>query len=159
MRRKVSDIVLKIPAIKDIILHGAISNSSKVAVSLIRGGVALVLAITIAEKASRVPRAVAYWRDAVKRIEDGEDIASALAQAPLENSERTLIRSHTDRSQLARAFEVIAERRATLTQRAARKFQVFSFVATLAFALVAVLIALFVALIQSEGTMSSLNSL
>ena len=159
MRKKVGDIVLKIPAIRDIILHGAISNSAKVAVSLVRGGVDLVAAIAIAEKSSRVPLVVAYWHGAVRRIEDGEDVANALAQAPLENSERTLIRSHTDRSQLARAYEVIAERRASLTQRAARKFQVFSFIATLAFAMAAVLIALFVALIQSEGTMSSLNSL
>jgi general secretion pathway protein F len=158
-RRKVDAIILRIPAIRDIVLHGAVTNSAKVAVSLIRGGVDLIASIAIAEKASRVPRVVDYWRSAVKRIEDGEDITLALAQSPLENSERTLIRSHTDRSQLARAFEVIAERRASLAQRAARKFQVFSFVATLAFALVAVLIALFVALIQSQGTMSSLNSL
>jgi general secretion pathway protein F len=158
-RRKVDAIILRIPAIRDIVLHGAITNSAKVAVSLIRGGVDLIASIAIAEKASRVPRVVDYWRGAAKRIEDGEDITLALAQSPLENSERTLIRSHTDRSQLARAFEVIAERRASLAQRAARKFQVFSFVATLAFALVAVLIALFVALIQSQGTMSSLNSL
>jgi general secretion pathway protein F len=158
-RKQIDDIILKIPAIKDIILHGAITNSTKVAVSLIQGGVDLIASFAIAERASRVPRVIAYWRDAVKRIEDGEDIANALAQNPLENSERTLIRSHTDRSQLARAYEVIAERRSTLAQRAAKKFQVFSFVATLAFALVAVLIALFVALIQSQGAMSSLTSL
>ena len=158
-RRKVDDIILRIPAVKDIIIHGAITNSCKVAVSLIRGGVELIASINIAEKASRVPRVTGYWRGAVKRIEDGEDIAAALAQSPLENSERTLIRSHTDRNQLARAFEVIAERRSAFATRAARKFQVASFVATLAFTLVAVLIALFVALIQSEGAMTSLNSL
>ena len=158
-RKKVDDIILKVPAIRDIVMHGAVTNSAKVAVSLIRGGVDLIASIAIAERASRVPRVVAYWNDAVRRIQDGEDIATALAQNPLENSERTLIRSHTDRSQLARAYEVIAERRATLAQRAARKFQVFSFVATLAFSLVAVLIALFVALIQSQGTMTSLTSL
>lgn len=159
LRKRIDGIILQIPAIKDIILHGGITNSVKVAVSLIRGGVDLAAAIAIAEKSTRVPRIVDYWRGAVKRIEDGEDIAQALAQSPLENSERTLIRSHTDRSQLARAFEVIAERRASLAQRAAKKFQVFSFVATLVFALAAVLIALFVALIQSEGAMTSLTSL
>jgi len=158
-RKKVDDIILKIPAIKDIVLHGAITNSCKVAVSLIRGGVDLIASIAIAEKASRVPRVVSYWRDAVKRIQDGEDISNALAQAPMENSERTLIRSHTNRSQLARAYDVIAERRSSLAMRAAKKFQVFSFVATLAFALVAVLIALFVALIQSQGAMTSLTSM
>ena len=159
LRKKVDDIILRIPAIKDIILHGAITNSAKVAVSLIQGGVDLIASIAIAERASRVPRVVAYWHGAARRIEDGEDIATALAQNPLENSERTLIRSHTDRRQLARAFEVIAERRASLAQRAAKKFQVFSFVATLVFALAAVLIALFVALIQSQGAMSSLSSM
>lgn len=158
-RRKIDDIILRIPAIRDIVLHGAVTNSAKVAVSLIRGGVDLIASMAIAEKSSRVPRVVDYWHGAVMRIQDGEDIAHALAQNPLENSERTLIRSHTDRTQLARAFEVIAERRAALAQRAARKFQVFSFVATLVFALAAVLIALLVALIQSEGTMSSLNAL
>jgi general secretion pathway protein F len=158
-RKKIDDIILRIPAIKDIIVHGAVSNSAKVAVSLIRGGVDLIASIAIAEKASRVPRVTAYWRGAVKRIEDGEDIANALAQPPLENSERTLIRSHTDRAQLARAYEVIAARRAAFAQRAAKRFQVFSFVATLVFALAAVLIALFVALIQSQGAMSSLTAL
>ena len=39
-----------------------------------------------------------------------------------------------------------------------KKFHVFSFVATLFFALAAVLIALFVALLQSEGSMSALTS-
>ena len=158
-RKKVDDIILKVPAIRDIVMHGAVTNSAKVAVSLIRGGVDLIASIAIAEKASRVPRVVEYWNSAVRRIQDGEDISAALAQNPLENSERTLIRSHTDRSQLARAYEVIAERRATLAQRAARKFQVFSFISTLVFSLVAVLIALFVALIQSQGTMTSLTSL
>ena len=157
-RRKVDDIVLHLPQIKEIILHGGIANSTKVAVSLIRGGVDLLVSIAIAEKSSRVPRIVSYWNGAVKRIEDGEDIATALAQTPLENSERTLVRSHTDRSQLARAFEVIAERREVLAMRAAKKFQVISFFATLAFSLVAVLIALFVALIQNEGLMTSINA-
>lgn len=157
-RQKIDDIILKIPQIKDIILHGAIANSTKVAISLIRGGVDLMASIAIAEKSSRVPRIVNYWRGATKRIEDGEDIATALAQTPLENSERTLVRSHTDRSQLARAFEVIAERREVLALRAAKKFQVFSFFATLVFSLVAVLIALSVALIQNEGLMSTLSA-
>ena len=157
-RKKVDDFILKIPAIKDIVLHGAVTSSTKVAVSLIRGGVDLLAAIAIAEKSTRVPRVLNYWRGAVRRVEDGELVADALAQAPLENSERTLIRSHTDRSQLARAFEVISERRASMAQRAAKKFQVFSFVATLFFALAAVLIALFVALLQSEGSMSALTS-
>ncbi|MDY7572989.1 type II secretion system F family protein [Actimicrobium sp. CCI2.3] len=158
-RKKVDDIILCIPQVKDIVLHGALANSTKVAVSLIRGGVDLIVSFAIAEKASRVPRVLGYWRGAVRRIEDGEDIAHALAQTPLENSERTLIRSHTDRHQLARAFEVIAERREVFAQRAAKKFQVFSFIATLAFSLVAVLIALFVALIQSEGSLASMTSL
>ena len=158
-RKRVDDIILKLPAIKDMILHGAVNNSARVAVSLIRGGADLLASIAIAEKASRVPRVTAYWRNAARRIEDGEEVAMALAQAPLENSERTLVRAHADRNQLARAFEVIAERRAGLALRAARKFQVFSFVATLAFALVAVIIALFVALIQSQGAMSSLTAL
>ena len=157
-RQKIDDIILRIPQVKDIIVHAAIANSSKVAISLIRGGVDLMASLTIAEKSSRVPRIVNYWRGATKRIEDGEDIATALAQNPLENSERTLVRSHTDRSQLARAFEVIAERREVLALRAAKKFQVFSFFATLAFSLVAVLIALAVALIQNEGLMSTLNA-
>ena len=157
-RHKVDDIILKIPQIKDIILHGAIANSTKVAISLLRGGVDLMAAIAIAEKSSRVPRMVAYWHGATRRIEDGEDIANALAQSPLENSERTLVRSHTDRSQLARAFEVIAERREAFALRAAKKFQVFSFFATLAFSLVAVLIALSVALIQNEGLMGTLTA-
>ena len=157
-RQKVDDIILRIPLVKDIITHGAIANSSKVAVSLIRGGVDLMAAITIAEKSSRVPRIITYWRSATKRIEDGEDIATALAQNPLENSERTLVRSHTDRSQLARTFEVIAERREVLALRAAKNFQIFSFFATLAFSLMAVLIALAVALIQNEGLMSNLNA-
>jgi general secretion pathway protein F len=158
-RKKIDDIILRIPQVKDIILHGALANSTKVAVSLIRGGVDLMASFAISEKASRVPRVLGYWRDAVSRIEDGEGIAHALAQAPLENSERTLIRSHTDRHQLARAFEVIAGRREVLAQRAAKKFQVFSFFATLIFSLVAVLIALFVALIQSEGSLASMTSL
>ncbi|MBC7415787.1 MAG: type II secretion system F family protein [Herminiimonas sp.] len=157
-RKKVDDFILKVPAIKDIVLHGAISSSAKVAVSLIRGDVDLLAAIAIAEKSSRVPRVLNYWRSAIRRVEDGEPVSDALAQAPLENSERTLIRSHTDRAQLARAFEVISARRASMAQRAAKKFQVFSFVATLMFALVAVVIALFVALLQSEGAMSALTS-
>ncbi len=93
-RKKVDDIILKVPAIRDIVLHGAVTNSAKVAVSLIRGGVDLLASIAIAEKASRVPRVVDYWREAVRRIEDGEEVSTALAQNPLENSERTLIRSH-----------------------------------------------------------------
>ena len=157
-RQKVDEIILRIPLVKDIISHGAIANSSKVAISLIRGGVDLMAALAIAEKSSRVPRIISYWRGATKRIEDGEDIATALAQIPLENSERTLVRSHTDRSQLARAFEVIAERRELLAMRAAKNFQVLSFFATLAFSLMAVLIALAVALIQNEGLMSNLNA-
>jgi type II secretory pathway component PulF len=158
LRRSVEAVVLRIPFIRHIILHSAITNSTNVAVSLIRGGVDLVAAMAIAERASRVPRVVGYWQGAVKRIEDGEEIASALAQHPLESSERTLIRAHTDRAQLARAFEVIGERRENLALRAAKKFQVFSFVATLVFSLAAVLIALFVALIQNEGTMAALTS-
>ncbi len=157
-RQKVDDVILRIPLVKDIISHGAIANSSKVAISLIRGGVDLMAALAIAEKSSRVPRIISYWRGATKRIEDGEDIATALAQIPLENSERTLVRSHTDRSQLARAFEVIVERRELLAMRAAKNFQVLSFFATLAFSLMAVLIALAVALIQNEGLMSNLNA-
>ena len=157
-RQKIDDIILRIPLVKDIISHGAIANSSKVAISLIRGGVDLMASIAIAEKSSRVPRIISYWRGATKRIEDGEDIANALAQNPLENSERTLVRSHTDRSQLARAFEVIAARRELLAMRAAKNFQVFSFFATLVFSLMAVLIALAVALIQNEGLMSTLNA-
>ena len=156
-RKKVDDIILRIPTIKDIILHGAITSSTKVAVSLIRGGVDLLAAIAIAEKSTRVPRVLNYWRSAIRRVENGELISTALGQSPLENSECTLIRSHTDRAQLARAFEVISDRRAAMAQRAAKKFQVFSFVATMAFALVAVLIALFVALLQSEGSMTALT--
>jgi general secretion pathway protein F len=81
-RKKVDDLILRIPTIKDVILHSAITNSAKVAVSLINGGVDLIASIAIAEKASRVPRVVEYWRGAVKRIEDGEDISSvALIQS------------------------------------------------------------------------------
>ncbi|GAA4030006.1 type II secretion system F family protein [Actimicrobium antarcticum] len=158
-RQKIDDVIQRIPQLKDIVLHGGMANSTKVAVSLIRGGVDLMATFAIAEKASQVPRVLNFWRNAVKRIEDGEDVAHALAQVPLENSERTLIRSHADRHQLARAFEVIAERREVLAQRAAKKFQVFSFFATLAFSLAAVLIALFVALLQSEGSLASMTSL
>ncbi|MEC4720401.1 type II secretion system F family protein [Noviherbaspirillum sp. CPCC 100848] len=157
-KKKIDDIVLKIPHVSDLMLHSGLANSARVAVSLIRGGVPLKPALAITEKASWIPRIVDFWRGAGRRLDDGDSLSIAMVNAPLDPSETTIIKAVHSREDLAEALETVVERRSDFAERAAKRIQVISLIGTMAYAAVAVMIALFVAIVQNKGMMTSLTS-
>lgn len=149
--------VMSVPVLSKAILHSAVSNSFKVAASLIKGGVHLNAALAIAEKSSRVPSVIRYWAEARVRSDNGDSVAAMLSQPLLDNSDRLLVSAHTDRAQLATSFVTIADRRSYMATKASKRFGVVSFFATAIYLTVAVLGSVYVIWIQNESLLSGLK--
>ena len=123
-RKWVDEKVQKIPALGETVQNGAIASSFKVAATLLKGGVHLNVALTIAEKASRVPSVFGFWQEAKKRLENGESVSTSLRQPLLDNSNQLLISAHTNSKQLADSFNVVAERAGVDAKKSASKFSI-----------------------------------
>lgn len=157
-RKWVDEQVQKIPALGDTIQLGAVASSFRVAGSLLKGGVHLGVAITIAEKSTRVPTVMEYWSTAQRRAENGESVASSLKQPLLDNSNQLLVAAHTNSKQLAESFFVIAERSEEMAKKSAKKFGIILFFGMAAYTMMSVCISLYVLWIQNETMMTGLQN-
>jgi type II secretory pathway component PulF len=157
-RKWVDDKVMMIPILGQTILHTAISNSFKIAASLVKGGAPLTVVMDMSEKSTRVPRVIDYWREAGRRSENGDAVAQAMSQSVLDNTDQLLISAHTDRAQLAHALLTIGERRSMLAEKYARNFGLMSFILTSAYTTIAVCISLYVMYIQNASMMNGMGS-
>lgn len=156
-RKWVDAKVMLIPLLNKAILHGAVANSFRVAASLVKGGVHLMVTMGIAAKSSRVPGVIGFWGEAMVRSENGDSVASTLAQPLLDNSDRLLVAAHTNRQQLAESFLVISERRHEMAKKAAKNFGVVSFIVTALYTALSVCTSLYVLWIQNESLTAGLK--
>ncbi len=155
MRRKAVAMLLKVPFFNDAMQHSAVASTTSVAHSLIKGGVPFLSAARIAQKSTMFPAVNDYWRIAHDRVQSGEPISRALAQSILQSSERLIVVAHASREQLAHAFLLIASRRAELAASAAKKFSIASFMASLFYSSIAVIVTLWVTYLQYQSMMSA----
>jgi type II secretory pathway component PulF len=157
-RSWVDNKVMMIPVLGEAILHAAVSNSFRVAASLVKGGAPLSTMMDISEKSTRVPRVIDYWQEAMKRAESGDSVALSLSQPILDNTDQLLISAHTDRAQLAQALSTIGDRRSVLAEKFAKRFGIVSFLGTSLYTTIAVAISLYVMYVQNASLMSGLSS-
>lgn len=156
-RKWVDDKVMLVPFLNKAILHGAVANSFRVAASLIKGGVHLMVAMGIAAKSTRVPSVIGFWGEAMLRSENGDAVAATLSQPLLDNSDRLLVAAHTNRQQLSQSFLVISERRHEMAKKAAKNFGVLSFILTATYTALSVCTSLYVLWIQNESLTAGLK--
>ena len=154
-RLMVDRFLLRIPALKDALLHSAISATFMIAASILRGGGSFLLAADIASRGTRLSTVREYWRSAVARVYNGEQISSALLNPLITGSERIILVSHTDRAQLGTAFVSVSTSRDTQAASAAKRFSFLIFFASLVYSGSAVLITLWVVYLQNQQMMAA----
>lgn len=155
LRLMVDKLLLRIPALKDALLHSAISATFMIAASILRGGGSFLLAADIASRGTRLSTVREYWRSAVARVYNGEQISGALIHPLITGSERIILISHTDRSQLGAAFVSVSSSRDTQAASAAKRFSFLIFFASLVYSGSAVLITLWVVYLQNQQMMAA----
>jgi type II secretory pathway component PulF len=153
-RRWVDNKVMLMPALSKVIEHTAVSNSFKVAASLLEGGVHLSLAMKIAVKSSRVPMVMDYWDVAIARSEAGDTVVGSLLQPLLDNAERVLISAHKKSKDLAESFKHVAEKRLDKSRRSAKNFSIILFMGVAVYCSLAMASSLYVMYIQNASLMS-----
>lgn len=157
-RKWIDDRVQSIPALGETIQQSAVASTFRVAGSLLRGGVHLAVAMSIAEKSTRVPRVASYWMQAQVLAENGESVSRMLKQSLLDNSNQLLVSAHTNSQQLADAFFVISERGAELAKKSAKKFGLLLFVGMALYTALAVCISVYVMMLQNDTMMAGLKA-
>jgi hypothetical protein len=88
-------------------------------------------------------------------VYNGEPIANSLIHPLVTGSERIIIVSHTDQSQLGAAFASVAASRDVQASGAARRFSFLIFVASLVYTGAAVLFTLWVVYLQNQQMMAA----
>jgi len=154
-RERADKVLLRIPVVRDLMYHTAISGTCGVMANLLTGGVNFIPATQIAERGTRMLTVSSYWRDARNRVETGESPAVATAMAPFTDTERMILRAHKDSKQLSRAYQVIGTQRDELAKTAAKQFSIIAFLSTMAYSSLGVFLVLYVVYIQNQSTMNS----
>jgi type II secretory pathway component PulF len=151
-RQRIDAILLKTPIVRDLMSHTAIAGTCGVMASLLRGGVTFIPATMIAERGTRMMSVVNYWKLARNRVETGESPAAATAVEPFTDTEKMILRSHKDSSQLAKAYQLIGQERDELSKVASRRFARWAFLGSLAYSMLGVLLVLYVVYLQDQST-------
>ena len=154
-RLKVDGWLLRVPIVRSLMLHTAISGTCGVMSSLLRGGVNFIPATQIAERGTRMMSVIGYWGTARNRVETGESPAAATSMEPFTSTERLILGSHRDSQQLAKAFEVIGTTRDELSKAAAKSFARVTFLVTMGYSMLGVLLVLYVVFLQNQSTMNT----
>jgi len=155
LRLAVDKFLLRIPALKDALIHSATSATFMIAASILRGGGSFLLAADIASRGTRLSTVREYWRSAVARVYNGEQISGALIHPLITGSERIILVSHTDRTQLGTAFASVSQSRDGQAASAAKRFSFLIFFASLIYSGSAVLITLWVVYLQNQQMMAA----
>lgn len=148
----------KIPALGACIQETAVCNSFRIAHSLIQGGVHYINALQIIQKSTSVPTVIQFWVNAERRAQNGESIGNSMKQPLLDSASQLIITAHKNSEQLAEAFQIIAQNADVKAKRAAKQFSFIAFVGTAVYATLAVLITLYVLIVQNENLMSSMQA-
>ena len=156
-RQRVDRLLLRIPVVRDLMLHSALSGTSGVMSSLLTGGVPFLQASLITSRGSRLPTVIGYWLKAKEGVEAGEPVSRTLAAEPLSRNEQMILQSHRDVQQLATSFQRIATDRDERAKKASRRFGIMAFVASLVYSGVSVLLTLFVVYIQNSSAMHGIG--
>lgn len=144
----------KVPVIGELLISSGIAATTRVLSSLLTGGVPFLNAVSIARKGTITPVVSAFWKTITDRSEIGEQPAVAFNHFLLDSSERLLVRAHKDQAQLAECLTSISNTREERANKAARRFAVIAFVASLIYSGIAVLFSLAVVYLQNEVVLS-----
>lgn len=150
-RKKVDEFLLKVPLLKDLLAHAAISSTSSVMSSLLRGGVTFMPAAQITARGTKMDLVKSYWLRSHDQVEMGESVGRSLAKAPLTPNEQMIVQSHKDVNQLASTFELISNQRDEQAKKAAKKFAGTVFILSLLYSGISVGVTLFVVYVQNQG--------
>jgi general secretion pathway protein F len=153
-RLKVDAWLLRVPIVRDLMVHTAISGTCGVMASLLKGGVNFIPATQISERGTRMMTVVRYWSSARGRVEMGETPAAATSQEPFTSTERLILAAHRDSGQLAKAYDVIGTTRDELSKSSAKKFARVTFLVTMGYSMLGVLLVLYVVFLQNQSTMN-----
>lgn len=153
-RTQAFGILEKVPVIGDLLVSSGLAATTRVLGSLLTGGVAFLNGVLIARKGTITPTVTKFWQTITDRSEIGEPPAVAFNHPLLDSSERLLIRAHKDQSQLAECLASISQSREEKANKAARRFAVIAFIASLAYSGIAVLFSLAVVYLQNEVVLS-----
>lgn len=159
LRGAVDKFLLRIPALKDALIHAATSATFMIAASILRGGGSFLLAADIASRGTRLNTVREYWKSAVGRVYNGEQISSALIHPLVTGSERIILVSHTDRTQLGSAFSSISASRDSQAASSAKRFSFLIFFVSLVYSGAAVMFTLWVVYLQNQHMMAAANIL
>lgn len=154
LRARIDAMLLKVPVVRDLMSNTAMSGTCGVMASLLTGGVNFIPATQIAERGTRMMSVIRYWSTARNRVETGESPAAATAMEPFTDTERMILRSHRDSSQLARAYQLIGLQRDEKAKAASTRFARVAFLTTMAYSSLGVLLVLYVVYLQNESTMN-----
>ena len=153
-RAKVDTWLLRVPVVRDLMAHTAISQTSGIMASLLVGGVNFIPATLITERGTRMMTVIRYWSTARNRVETGESPSAATSMEPFTSTERLILRSHKDSAQLAKAYQVIGDNRDELAKSSAKRFARITFLVAMAYSFLGVVLVLFVVYLQNESTMN-----
>ena len=153
-RAKVDTWLLRVPVVRDLMMHTAISSTCGVMASLLRGGVNFIPATQIAERGTRLMTMIRYWNTARNRVETGESPAAATSMEPFTSTERLILSAHRDSAQLSKAYDVIGTTRDELSKSSAKTFARVTFIVTMGYSMLGVLLVLFVVYLQNQSTMN-----
>lgn len=153
LKNRVDRVLRIIPLLKDIFIHSAFANTCKIMASLLSGGVVFKTAASIVAKSVQLPYVKSYWKNSVRLLDGGYDVRHSLNQPAMSNSERLILLSHQDHDQLAKAMTHIAAGREQLAERAAKRFGITMFIATMLYTTIAVMFTLWIIYLQS-GTLT-----
>jgi len=157
LRNKFDGWMLKLPLMRSLVLHSAISNTTAVMSSLLRGGVHFLPASKIAAKATKLYVVVDYWIHAHRSVGGGSEVRLAVAADPMSNNEKMILLAHKDFKQLADAYGIVAKQRDDQSRAAAKLFGAALFTVGLLYSGLCVLVALFAAWVQNKGALGGLG--
>lgn len=152
-KSKAESVLLRVPVIKDLLIHAALASTAAIMSALMRGGVAFINACDISSRGSNVLRVKDYWREVGFRVEMGDRVGESLAHRPLDPSEQMVIMAHKDGEHLAKTFELIAQQRKEHAKTSHKKLAGSLVVIAMLYSSVSVLLAAFVLYVQNRASM------
>lgn len=150
-RKKIDAILIKLPMVKDLLIHSAVSSTSAVMSSLLKGGVTFMPAALITARGTKLSTVANYWSDAYKEVELGEPISRSLGRAPMSDNEQMIIVAHKDMHQLATTFDLISTQREEKAKKSAKRFAGAVFLGSLFYSGLSVGVTLLVVYVQNKG--------
>jgi type II secretory pathway component PulF len=157
LRAKLDSWLLKVPIIRDLLLHSAVSSTCSVMSSLLHGGVTFLPAVQITARSTKLFRVANYWRGAYARVEGGEMVARVVSSEPMTRNEQMILRAHQNVTQLASSFDLISRQRDEKSRVASKRFFYTALVISLLYSGLSVLLTLFVAWVQNKGAFGAIG--